>query len=104
MIVGDDFPKNAFLTSMFCPVGVIVLLLEMRKNGGKRNFRKLAEFFVAALVLFVVSINFVGWASTINEELNDFVHNLEFKNYVNKWNSFRSFIFIKYLLNQLDQK
>lgn len=41
MVVGDDFPKNAFLAGMFCPVGVIILLLEMRKNGGKKNFRKL---------------------------------------------------------------
>jgi len=33
LVVGDDFPKNAFLTGMFCPLGVIVLLLEMRKSG-----------------------------------------------------------------------
>jgi hypothetical protein len=32
MVVGDDFPKNAFLTGMFCPLGVITLLLEVRKN------------------------------------------------------------------------
>jgi hypothetical protein len=60
MVVGDDFPKNAFLVGMFCPLGVIVLLLEMRKAGNKKNFRKLGEFFVASLVLFLVSINFVG--------------------------------------------
>ncbi len=59
IVVGDDFPKNAFLTGMFCPLGVVVLLLELRKDE-KKNFRKLAEFFVATLVLFVVSINFVG--------------------------------------------
>lgn len=41
MVVGDDFPKNAFLAGMFCPIGIIILLLEMRKNGGKKNFRKL---------------------------------------------------------------
>jgi hypothetical protein len=41
MIVGDDFPKNAFIVGMFCPIGVIVLLLEMRKSGIKTNFRKL---------------------------------------------------------------
>ena len=60
IIVGDDFPKNAFLTGLFCPLGVIVLLLELRKEGEKKNFRKLGEFFIACLVLFLVSINFVG--------------------------------------------
>jgi hypothetical protein len=42
MVVGDDFPKNAYLTSLFCPLGVIILLLEMRKSGERKNFRKLA--------------------------------------------------------------
>ena len=60
VVVGDDFPKNAFIIGMFAPVGVIVLLLEMRKSGEKKNFRKLGEFFIASLVLFLVSINFVG--------------------------------------------
>jgi len=60
LVVGDDFPKNAFITGMFTPLGVIVLLLELRKSGEKQNFRKLGEFFVASLVLFLVSINFVG--------------------------------------------
>jgi hypothetical protein len=60
IVVGDDFPKNAFITGMFTPLGVIVLLLEMRKSGEKKNFRKLGEFFVACLVLFLVAINFVG--------------------------------------------
>ena len=40
LIVGDDFPKNAFLTGMFAPLGVIVLLLELRKSD-KKNLRKL---------------------------------------------------------------
>jgi hypothetical protein len=59
LVVGDDFPKNAFITGMFAPLGVIVLLLELRKSETK-NFRKLGEFFIACLVLFIVSINFVG--------------------------------------------
>ena len=32
IIVGNDFPKNAFLTGLFCPIGVIVLLLALRKS------------------------------------------------------------------------
>ena len=59
VVVGEDFPKNAFVIGMFCPLGVIVLLLELRKSE-QRNFRRLGEFFVATLVLFLVSINFVG--------------------------------------------
>jgi uncharacterized membrane protein len=58
IVVGDDFPKNSFLTGMFCPIGVIVLLVSIR--SGEKNYRKLAEFFVACLVLFIVSINFIG--------------------------------------------
>lgn len=58
IVVGDDFPKNAFLTGMFCPLGVIILLVTIREE--KKDYRKLAEFFVACLVLFLVSINFVG--------------------------------------------
>ena len=58
MVVGDDFPKNAFLTGMFCPLGVIILLITIRQE--KKDYRKLGEFFLACLVLFVVSINFIG--------------------------------------------
>ena len=58
MVVGDDFPKNAFLTGMFCPLGVIVLLITIRQE--KKDYRKLGEFFLACLVLFIVSINFIG--------------------------------------------
>lgn len=39
MVVGDDFPKNAFLTGMFCPLGVIILLMTIREE--KKNYRKL---------------------------------------------------------------
>ena len=35
MVVGDDFPKNAFLSGVFCPIGVIVLLVSLRKKYGK---------------------------------------------------------------------
>jgi hypothetical protein len=31
IVVGDDFPKNAFLTGIFCPLGVIVLLITIRQ-------------------------------------------------------------------------
>ena len=59
LVVGDDFPKNAFLTGMFCPLGIVVLLVNIRSE--KKDYRQLAEFFLAALVLFLVSINFLGW-------------------------------------------
>ncbi len=39
MVVGDDFPKNAFLTGMFCPLGVIILLTTIRQE--KKDYRKL---------------------------------------------------------------
>ena len=39
MVVGDDFPKNAFLTGIFCPLGVIVLLITIRQE--KKDYRKL---------------------------------------------------------------
>lgn len=32
LVVGDDFPKNAFLTGVFCPLGVIILLMSIRQN------------------------------------------------------------------------
>jgi oligosaccharyltransferase complex subunit epsilon len=58
VVVGDDFPKNAFLTGIFCPLGVIILLITIRQE--KKDYRKLGEFFLACLVLFLVSINFMG--------------------------------------------
>ena len=58
LVVGDDFPRNAFVSGTFCPLGVIVLLVILRGRG--LDFRQLAEFFLAALVLFVASINFAG--------------------------------------------
>ena len=58
VVVGDDFPRNAFVSGIFCPLGVIVLLVILRGEG--LNFRRLGEFFVACLVLFLVSINFAG--------------------------------------------
>ena len=59
-VVGDDFPRNAAITGIFAPGGIIILLAEMRKSGEKKHLRKLAEFFIASLVLFVVTINFIG--------------------------------------------
>ena len=58
IVVGDDFPRNAFVSGLFCPLGVIVLLVVLR--GGGLNFRQFAEFFLAVTVLFVVAINFAG--------------------------------------------
>ena len=58
LVVGDDFPRNAFVSGLFCPLGVIVLLVVLR--SGSLNFRQLGEFFLATTVLFVASINFAG--------------------------------------------
>jgi hypothetical protein len=58
MVVGDDFPRNAFVSGIFCPLGVAVLLVVLR--GGGRDLRQLAEFFLACLVLFITAINFAG--------------------------------------------
>lgn len=57
-VVGDDFPRNAFVSGTFCPIGVIVLLVILRGRG--RDLRQIAEFFLAALVLFITAINFAG--------------------------------------------
>ena len=32
-VVGDDFPRNAFVSGLFCPLGVIVLLVVLRSRG-----------------------------------------------------------------------
>ena len=58
IIVGDDFPRNAFVAGTFCPLGVIVLLVVLRGKG--RDYRQIGEFFIACMVLFVASINFSG--------------------------------------------
>lgn len=58
LVVGDDFPRNAFVSGTFCPIGVIVLLVILRGRG--RNLRQLGEFFLASLVLFITAINFAG--------------------------------------------
>ena len=58
MVVGDDFPRNAFVSGIFCPLGVIVLLVILRSR--ELDFRQLAEFFLASIVLFIASINFAG--------------------------------------------
>lgn len=58
LVVGDDFPRNAFVSGVFCPLGVIVLLVVLRSRG--LHFRELAEFFLASVILFVVGINFAG--------------------------------------------
>ena len=57
-VVGDDFPRNAFVSGIFCPLGVIVLLVILRGKG--RDLKQLAEFFLACLVLFITAINFAG--------------------------------------------
>lgn len=58
LVVGDDFPRNAFVAGTFCPAGIIVLLIILRNKG--RDYRQIGEFFVASMVLFVASINFAG--------------------------------------------
>lgn len=58
VIVGDDFPRNAFVSGIFCPLGVAVLLVILRGNG--RDLKQLAEFFLASIVLFITAINFTG--------------------------------------------
>lgn len=58
LVVGDDFPRNAFVSGIFCPLGVAVLLVILRGRG--RDLRQLAEFFLASLVLFITAINFAG--------------------------------------------
>lgn len=58
VIVGDDFPRNAFVSGIFCPLGVAVLLVILRGSG--RDLKQLAEFFLASLVLFITAINFAG--------------------------------------------
>jgi hypothetical protein len=58
LVVGDDFPRNAFVSGTFCPLGVLVLLVILR--GGARDLKQLAEFFLACLVLFITAINFAG--------------------------------------------
>jgi hypothetical protein len=40
MVVGDDFPRNAFVSGIFCPLGVLVLLVILR--SGSRDLRQLA--------------------------------------------------------------
>lgn len=57
-VVGDDFPRNAFVSGIFCPLGVAVLLVILRGRG--RDFKQLGEFFLACLVLFITAINFAG--------------------------------------------
>jgi len=39
IVVGDDFPKNAFITGIFCPLGVIILLISIRQK--EKDYRKL---------------------------------------------------------------
>jgi len=40
IVVGNDFPLNAFIAGTFCPVGIIVLLVVLRGRG--RSLRQLA--------------------------------------------------------------
>ncbi len=40
LVVGDDFPRNAFISGIFCPLGVAVLLVILRGKG--RDLRQLA--------------------------------------------------------------
>jgi hypothetical protein len=40
LVVGDDFPRNAFVSGIFCPLGVLVLLVILR--SGARDLKQLA--------------------------------------------------------------
>ncbi len=69
VVVGNDFPKNAFLSSIFTPLGVIAMTIALRIHicndegvliSSKEHYRPLWEYMAGLLVLFVVAINFLG--------------------------------------------
>lgn len=69
LVAGTDFPKNAFLSGIFAPLGVIVMTVALRMHtvteDGKmlrfnKIYRALWEYLAALVVLFVVTVNFIG--------------------------------------------
>lgn len=69
IVSGTDFPKNAFLSGIFAPLGVITLAVAFRmhivNDEGKmipenQTYRALWEFMAGLVVLSVVAINFLG--------------------------------------------
>jgi hypothetical protein len=69
IVAGTDFPKNAFLSGIFAPLGVIVMTVALRMHAvgedGKmlrlnQIYRALWEYLAGLVVLFVVTINFIG--------------------------------------------
>lgn len=65
-VVGNDFPKNAFLSGVFAPLGVIVMAVALRLQIGDNPPNRISwhrafwEFLAGLLVLFVVIVNFLG--------------------------------------------
>jgi oligosaccharyltransferase complex subunit epsilon len=64
-VLGTDFPKNAYLSGILAPLGVIVttiaLRLQITSQANKVSvYRAFWEFLAALLVLFVVIVNFLG--------------------------------------------
>lgn len=69
IVSGTDFPKNAFLSGIFAPLGVITLAVAFRmhivNDEGRmipesQTYRALWEFMAGLVVLSVVAINFLG--------------------------------------------
>jgi oligosaccharyltransferase complex subunit epsilon len=69
IIVGNDFPKNAFLSSVYTPLGVLAMAVALRMHicgdDGKllrvnQQYRPFWEFMFGLIVIFVVGINFLG--------------------------------------------
>lgn len=69
IMVGNDFPKNAFLASIYTPLGVIVMTVALRMHicgedgkllKGNEHYRPFWEFLAGLVVIFVVGINFLG--------------------------------------------
>ena len=65
-VAGTDFPKNAYLSGIFAPLGVIVMAIALRLQIGDNppnnisTHRAFWEFLFGLLILFVVIVNFLG--------------------------------------------
>ena len=65
-VAGTDFPKNAYLSGVFAPLGVIVMVVALRLQIGDNPPNRISahrafwEFLAGLLVLFVVIVNFLG--------------------------------------------
>lgn len=65
-VAGTDFPKNAYLSGIFAPLGVIVMAVALRMQIGDDSPNKISvnrafwEFLFGLLILFVVIVNFLG--------------------------------------------